>query len=215
MKIKFFLIFICILNLISCSFKKESVLIGERIYVDDYEFTNIIEEYSDESYNDAFFVSDFYIKNFYDQLNKEAIDLKSNKNISSLLTNAFKVVINIGNYEFLRFVNYEYGMFEYNPSDIKENVELFGEYFALMLDSVISYNQNIVVISPFPYLILNHDINSIYLKIIESYIAMIDVICDEYEVKNIKTIKLQKYLVRNKVLNKIGAEQLVKMVYDD
>ena len=46
MKIKFFLIIICILNLLSCSLKKECVLIGERIYVDDYEFTNIIEEYN-------------------------------------------------------------------------------------------------------------------------------------------------------------------------
>ena len=216
MKINKILILVPLLiTLTSCFDLKINLYIGEEIKVHNGNFIDLLTEKTNKKFNYSFSNKEFYMKNFYNNLENEAIDLKSKKTIHTLLKKTKNIVFNIGNYEFLRFVDFNDYKFDFNEKVISTNREMFEYYFLNTLEIIKSYTDNIVVICPFSYLKLNKLLNDRYIKILNSYIDVVNNVCLDLSVKT-KSIHFNNDdILGHTLLSNQGALKIIDNIKDD
>ena len=198
-----------LLNVFSCSIIKENLFIGEVINSIDCNFLSEVEKNFKTKFNDSFSSQDFSLKNFYSQLENEAINLKSKKTITSYLKNADQIIFNIGNEIFLKYINYSYDQFDYDDKVISADIEMFEYYLTSIFEIIQTYKLDIIVVSPYQYLLLNNKHEEKYLGILNRYIDVLDNVTTYYQINIIKPFKMRNYIVRDKIINAHGVQYLI------
>jgi hypothetical protein len=155
------------------------------------------------------------MKKIYNNLENEAIDLKSKKSINTLLKRSKNVVFNIGNYEFLRFVDFNDYKFDFNEKVISTNREMFEYYLVNTLEIIKDYTDDIVVICPFSYLKLNKVLSDNYIKILNSYIDIVNNVCLDLSIKTKNIVLDSDDVLGHTLLSDLGATKIIDNIKDD
>ena len=104
------------LLMVSCSNQKRLIVLGERFYSSNDIFLNILSDELKMELDNQFSSSSFTMKSFYSQLEKDAMNLATSHKLSSSIRKADEIIINVGNYELLRFVDIQSKKMIYNIS---------------------------------------------------------------------------------------------------
>ena len=213
MKVKYILLTCLFLtSLTSCLKYGINLFIGEEYNVYDENFISLSEQETKEKYNYSFSNKEFYMKDFYNRVENEAVDLKSKKSIITLLRKSKKVFLNIGNYEFLRFVNFNDYKFEYNEKVVSTNREMFEYYLMNILETINDYTNDVVVINTFPYLKLNNTLSEQYVKILDDYRHIVNEVCAYLNIKKIDIKLSEDHILGHTLLNRQGALKIIEQI---
>ena len=149
------------------------------------------------------------MKNLYSNLEKDALNIVTSKSLISTLKHADEVLLNVGNYELLRFIDIDSNQFIYNEEIIKTNLEMFDYYLHNALDLMTNYVDDIYVIPLFNCLVLEEQNEFLLNELIYRYNEKILQNCDEFNVKYIEINALSKFVYKDYYLTEAGVNYLI------
>lgn len=214
MKNKKILILTTLMSLLlsGCSSKKEYLFFGENIYVKDNNFLNLLKEECDYKINDEFLTENFTIKNFYQQLDKEAINLKSNKSIIDSLKKCRGVFFNVGNYDLIKLITYSEFSLEYNEEVLRTSKEMFEYYLNNTLEIINEYTRNVIVLSLYDSIILEGELDNQYKSILQSYNEIIKERTENIGFKYVSIEKASRFIVADNQISLKGAKYIINQI---
>ena len=92
---------------------------------------------------------------------------------------------------------------------------MFEYYFLNTLEIIKSYTDNIVVICPFSYLKLNKLLNDRYIKILDSYIDVVNNVCLDLSVKTKSIHFNDDDILGHTLLSNEGTLKIIDYIKDD
>lgn len=206
------LITLFVTSLFSCHQQKINLVLGEIINTKESSFIDELEKEFNCEYNDEFMSSRFYIKSFYSLLEKDALNLSTNNSIVSLLEKTDNIILNIGNYELIRLINYTEIDLVYDQEVVKTSLEMFDYYLHNSLDILSSYTNNIIVIPLYNSLLLEESIKQNYNQLIDSYNQVIEDNCREFNIKYVNIDKLSYFVYKDNYISNKGLTYLFKQI---
>ena len=166
------------LSLFSCSNNKKIIFLGEKFLSFNDDILELLNQELEMIVDSQFSSSSFTMKNLYSNLEKDALNIVTSKSLISTLKHADEVLLNVGNYELLRFIDIDSNQFIYNEEIIKTNLEMFDYYLHNALDLMINYVDDIYVIPLFNCLVLEEQNEFLLNELIYRYNEKILQNCD-------------------------------------
>lgn len=202
------------LLMVSCSNQKRLIVLGERFYSSNDIFLNTLSDELKMELDNQFSSSSFTMKSFYSQLEKDAMNLATSHKLSSSIRKADEIIINVGNYELLRFVDIQSKKMIYNQEVIKTNLEMFDYYFHNSLEFITTYKNNISVIPLYNCLILDKENELIFDSLINEYNSIILQNCDEFNINYIDIKLLSQFIIEDYQITQPGIDYLVRKILE-
>ena len=202
------------LLMVSCSNQKRLIVLGERFYSSNDIFLNILSDELKMELDNQFSSSSFTMKSFYSQLEKDAMNLATSHKLSSSIRKADEIIINVGNYELLRFVDIQSKKMIYNQEVIKTNLEMFDYYLHNSLEYITTYKNNISVIPLYNCLILDKENELIFDSLINEYNSIILQNCDEFNINYIDIKLLSQFIIEDYQITQPGIDYLVRKILE-
>ena len=197
------------LSLFSCSNNKKIIFLGEKFLSFNDDILELLNQELEMIVDSQFSSSSFTMKNLYSNLEKDALNIVTSKSLISTLKHADEVLLNVGNYELLRFIDIDSNQFIYNEEIIKTNLEMFDYYLHNALDLMTNYVDDIYVIPLFNCLVLEEQNEFLLNELIYRYNEKILQNCDEFNVKYIEINNLSKFLYKDYYLTEAGVNYLI------
>lgn len=197
------------LSLFSCSNNKKIIFLGEKFLSFNDDILELLNQELEMIVDSQFSSSSFTMKNLYSNLEKDALNIVTSKSLISTLKHADEVLLNVGNYELLRFIDIESNHFIYNEEIIKTNLEMFDYYLHNALDLMTNYVDDIYVIPLFNCLVLEEQNEFLLNELIYRYNEKILQNCDEFNVKYIEINALSKFVYKDYYLTEAGVNYLI------
>lgn len=197
------------LSLFSCSNNKKIIFLGEKFLSFNDDILELLNQELEMIVDSQFSSSSFTMKNLYSNLEKDALNIVTSKSLISTLKHADEVLLNVGNYELLRFIDIDSNQFIYNEEIIKTNLEMFDYYLHNALDLMTNYVDDIYVIPLFNCLVLEEQNEFLLNELIYRYNEKILQNCDEFNVKYIEINNLSKFVYKDYYLTEAGVNYLI------
>ena len=197
------------LSLFSCSNNKKIIFLGEKFLSFNDDILELLNQELEMIVDSQFSSSSFTMKNLYSNLEKDALNIVTSKSLISTLKHADEVLLNVGNYELLRFIDIDSNQFIYNEEIIKTNLEMFDYYLHNALDLMTNYVDDIYVIPLFNCLVLEEQNEFLLNELIYRYNEKILQNCDEFNVKYIEINALSKFVYKDYYLTEAGVNYLI------
>ena len=197
------------LSLFSCSNNKKIIFLGEKFLSFNDDILELLNQELEMIVDSQFSSSSFTMKNLYSNLEKDALNIVTSKSLISTLKHADEVLLNVGNYELLRFIDIDSNQFIYNEEIIKTNLEMFDYYLHNALDLMTNYVDDIYVIPLFNCLVLEEQNEFLLNELIYRYNEKILQNCDEFNVKYIEINALSKFVYKDYYLTEAGVSYLI------
>lgn len=198
----------------SCQKERMTLYLGERIEVKDCDFFSSLNEFYKTDLNTEFSSSRFYMKDFYNQLEKDAVNLTSEHKIRDLLSNTNRILLNVGNYELMRFITATEISLTYDEKIISTSLEMFEYYFHQSLDILTSYTDDIVVLPLYDSLILEESADQDYRQLINRYNEVIEANCREYLIPCARIDKLSRFVYKTNAISQPGMDYLIRQIQE-
>ena len=203
------IIFIILISLFSCSTpKKCDLFLGSSM--DNY--VTLLKE-NDSSINNNFTMQKGYISYLYSMLSNDSKDLLTNKKISSLIKNARKIYIQIGNMDFLRCITYKDNQYVVNDETLINQKELFSYYYFLILEEIcFLFEGDIVLLSPYLNIKITNNL-SIIDAALNEFFEVVNEVSEYFGCEYIDIRQVNLFLNEDGVISQEGYSYLNRTIF--